>query len=342
MTKKIVCLPVAGNENPYQHLMMDALKSEGNEVIHGRTVKLFAITRTLRAHKKVDFIHFDWIHRYYITKYTNIIWLYGIFFFLDIVFAKLFFSKTQWIWTIHNIYPHIRGKKKYDQIVRSFFAARCKSVRVFSEITKEKVIREFLLKTPVNVIPEGSYVTYYKKIQHEGIQLKKEAEKFTFLYLGQIRKYKGLPELISAFQELENHENIRLIIAGKVLEQELHLFEKKCEGIQNIKFINEFIREEEIEAYYNLADIVVLPFRNVENSGSAILAMGFKKAILAPKIGVLEVRLKNQKDLLYNNLLTGLKKSLNYSKEELKVLGEKNYKALEDYQWVDFNKVFEN
>ena len=341
MTTKIVCLPVAGDENPYQQLMMNALQSDSNSVVHGVPSKLFAITRTLLKNKNVDFIHFDWIHRYYITKYERIIWIYGIFFFLDILFAKTFFPKSQWIWTIHNIYPHIRGKRKYDQIMRHFFVSRCKSIRVFSEMTKEKVLREFKIKVPVNVIPEGSYVEYYQKIRNEECVVKKEAKIFTFLYLGQIRAYKGIPELIKAFQELDHQEKIRLIIAGKAVEQELNFLEKECEAIDSIEFFNEFIKEEEISAFYDVADVVVLPFKNIENSGSAILAMGFKKAILAPKIGVLEKRLKNQKELLYEDLLTGMQKCLAYSKIELKIFGEKNFKSLENYKWSDFRKIFE-
>lgn len=340
MITKIVCLPVAGDENPYQKLMMDALQSDSNTVVHGVSSKLFAITRTLLKNKKADFIHFDWIHRYYITKYERIIWVYGIFFFLDIFFAKTFFPKTQWVWTLHNIYPHIRGKKKYDQIVRRFFASRCKSIRVFSEKTKEKVSREFQVKVPVNVIPEGSYIEYFQKIKNEECAVKKEPEKFTFLYLGQIRAYKGVLELIKAFSKLDDQEKIRLIIAGKALEQELYFLEEKCEAIENIELFNEFIKEEEISAFYDVADVVVLPFKNVENSGSAILAMGFKKAILAPEIGVLKKRLINQKELLYEDLLKGMQKCFTYSKEELKIFGEKNFNSLGNYKWSDFRKIF--
>ena len=340
MTTKIVFLPVAGDENPYQQLMMDALQSDSHSVVHGVSSKLFAITRTLLKNKKADFIHFDWIHRYYITKYERIIWVNGIFFFLDILFARTFFPRTQWIWTIHNIYPHIRGKKKYDQIVRRFFASRCKSVRVFSEKTKEKVSHEFQVKVPVNVIPEGSYVDYYQKIKSEECAVKKDSKRFTFLYLGQIRAYKGISELIKAFQELDEQKKIRLIIAGKTLDQELNLSEEEFKTIENIEFFNEFIKEEEISAFYDVADVVVLPFKNVENSGSAILAMGFKKAILAPKIGVLKKRLKNQEELLYEDLLTGMQKCFTYSKDELKIFGEKNFKSLEKYKWSDFRKIF--
>ena len=69
--------------------------------------------------------------------------------------------------------------------------------------------------------------------------------------------------------------------------------------------------------------------------------MGFKKAILAPKIGVLKKRLKNQEELLYKDLQKGMQKCLTFSNEELKIIGEKNFKSLENYKWSDFKKIFE-
>ena len=41
--------------------------------------------------------------------------------------------------------------------------------------------------------------------------------------------------------------------------------------------------------------LITLGFENIENSGSIILAMGFKKVIIAPNIGVIPDRLNNQK-----------------------------------------------
>ncbi len=69
--------------------------------------------------------------------------------------------------------------------------------------------------------------------------------------------------------------------------------------------------------------------------------MGFKKAVIAPKMGVLSERLKNQTELLYTEspeqLFDVLKKM---TKEQLEQIGEKNYHSLSKHNWSDFAKAF--
>ena len=72
--KRILCLPVAGEANPYQKLMMDGLRKRGHIVTHGKNKKVFSILRSL-IRGSFDVIHFDWIHQYYLTRFTYFGWL---------------------------------------------------------------------------------------------------------------------------------------------------------------------------------------------------------------------------------------------------------------------------
>jgi len=86
-----------------------------------------------------------------------------------------------------------------------------------------------------------------------------------------------------------------------------------------------------------------LPFNNIENSGSAILAMGFKKIVVAPKIGVLPDRLIKQKDFLYkDNLKEILLKIIQSENHELAEYGKKNFNELKKHNWLSFGKYFIN
>ncbi|WP_445725692.1 glycosyltransferase, partial [Flavobacterium sp.] len=165
-----------------------------------------------------------------------------------------------------------------------------------------------------------------------------EENDFVYLYLGFIKPYKGIEELISAFKSLKIN-NKKLIIAGNVLNKDYFnsIFEKN----KDILFVNKFIENDELQYFYNSANVVVLPFKKVENSGSAILAMGFKKVVVAPKMGVLLKRLVNQQEFLYceGQLINKLKLAYE-NKDALDKFGKLNFEELEKNNWEDFNTFF--
>jgi glycosyltransferase involved in cell wall biosynthesis len=117
---------------------------------------------------------------------------------------------------------------------------------------------------------------------------------------------------------------------------------KSISNDPNILIHEGFISDDDLQYYFNSSDIAVLPFNRIENSGSAILAMGFKKPIISPRTGVIKNRLSLQDMLLYED--GGLKKSLQKAdlmdSEQLQRLGEKNYTALREHAWEDFSSCF--
>ncbi|MCF6298176.1 MAG: UDP-N-acetylglucosamine 2-epimerase [Flavobacteriaceae bacterium] len=87
---------------------------------------------------------------------------------------------------------------------------------------------------------------------------------------------KGVQNLIDEFSKIK--KNIQLIIAGQIMSQ--GYFDKIQSSIHKlndnrIHLKDTFIPIEQLQVYYNAADIVILPFDKVENSGSEIMAMGF-------------------------------------------------------------------
>jgi glycosyltransferase involved in cell wall biosynthesis len=339
---KIACLPVAGIENPYQFLMIEGLQSE--EYItakNGVHDKFFGIIRTAIVDKP-DYIHFDWETSYYYRKSFWMTILSIPVFMLQILIVK-YVLKCKLVWTSHNIVPHDAKHIKTHRFCRRFFASQMHWIRLFSDKSIEKASKEFKVnKNKFVVCPEGSYVDYYSNFASKNESRNKlgiKEDEFVFLYLGMIKPYKGIEKLIKAFKEL-NLNNSKLIIAGKVLHQKY--FETIFTNQSNIEFHNKFIQEKEIQYYYNASNVVVLPFNKIENSGSIILAMGFNKVVIAPKIGILEERLSQQKEFLFkteNDLTDYLKKS--YKKREtLDLIGQLNKKELEKHNWSDFAKFF--
>jgi len=116
----------------------------------------------------------------------------------------------------------------------------------------------------------------------------------TILFFGRITPYKGLEYLIAAFRQvLARREDYHLIIAGRVDRCEEY-WRAIREGIREevqkgqILLRDEFIPDEETEVYFKAADALVLPYRNIYQSGVLFLGHSFGLPVLAADVGSLK------------------------------------------------------
>ncbi len=344
MNKKFIyCSPVAGNNNPYQHLMMQGLRRAGLEIQHGASDKFFALLKTAIQHRP-DYLHLDWLHQYYLRRKEWMTWVQFPFFVAEVFIIRKIL-RVRLVWTLHNIFPHDWPTHGPYQWGRQYFAAQCEWIRVFDEGTVSRASRA--LKVPAEkfqVVPEGSYVGYYPDQTDREAARKKlglPKDKRIFLYLGLIKPYKGVLELVETFRECRL-SNVLLVIAGRAMDP--GYWQKVQAKAQHSSVILKegFVPDEELQYYFHAADVAVLPFQRIENSGSAILAMGFCKPVIAPREGVLKSKLCRQDKLLYEDggLKNVLKESARMTPEELRNIGQRNYEALKKYRWEDFASCF--
>jgi D-inositol-3-phosphate glycosyltransferase len=116
----------------------------------------------------------------------------------------------------------------------------------------------------------------------------------TMLFFGNIAPYKGLEYLTAAFTELSNeNRSYRLIIAGrpkgsedywKTIQQSIAT-NGTCDRI--IERI-EYIPDEETELYFKAADVLVLPYTRVFQSGVLFLGYSFGLPAVAADVGNLK------------------------------------------------------
>jgi glycosyltransferase involved in cell wall biosynthesis len=100
------------------------------------------------------------------------------------------------------------------------------------------------------------------------------------LFVGRIRKYKGVENLIDAFTRLKI-KDVQLIVAG---EGKLDV-----KSDASVRVINRWLEESEIAALIKNAEVVVFPY--IEASQSGILpycVRGNKKVVVTPLPGLLE------------------------------------------------------
>jgi len=166
---------------------------------------------------------------------------------------------------------------------------------VHTEQMKGELVREFGVKeTNVIVIPFGINNAVPNTARTSGEarqQLGLRDREKVLLFFGNITPYKGLEYLIQAFQDVRTGlGECRLLIAGRLKCSETYwsmLQEKMGEGVRAGRIVlrAEFIPDEETELYFKAADVLVLPYRHVYQSGVLFLGYSFGLPVLCADVG---------------------------------------------------------
>jgi glycosyltransferase involved in cell wall biosynthesis len=116
----------------------------------------------------------------------------------------------------------------------------------------------------------------------------------TLLFFGNIAPYKGLEYLVAAFIELSKKSgDYRLIIAGRLKGCEDYwsriqqMISSSGVGDRVIQRI-EYIPDEQTELYFKAADVLVLPYTHVFQSGVLFLGYSFGLPVIAADVGALK------------------------------------------------------
>ena len=120
------------------------------------------------------------------------------------------------------------------------------------------------------------------------IELGFEPESLVLLFFGYVRKYKGLDVLIEAFPSiLAENPYARLLIVGEFYDDPKPYMEQinKLKIEDKVRVINQFVPNEEVARYYQVSDVVILPYRSATQSGILNIAYGFYKPVIVTDVG---------------------------------------------------------
>lgn len=341
---KIYCFPHTTDANPYQQLMMEGLRRAGLEVDYGHQHRLFG--PLLTALRPGEYLHFDWPERFYFRRSGLLTAINGWVFVLQLLFIRKVLGKKI-IWTLHNLSPHIGLHPRTSRAVYSRLGRwGVDKVRVFADSSRIRLREIFgIPRQRVIVVPEGDYTDYYtdRRSRSEArAELSMDESDFILLQLGSIRPYKGILETIEHFKNYHFERPWHYYIVGAAWDEAYtRQVVAAAAGDERIHIEPHQVEEADLDRYFNAADAVICPYNKIENSGAVILAMGFRKAVVAPRIGVLPERLSSQPELLYvTSPREALVKLDQLSHEELHAIGQRNYLAVRQHRWEDFAICF--
>ena len=135
----------------------------------------------------------------------------------------------------------------------------------------------------VRVIHHGAFDYLTRLPEEKPLPVELEgAEGPVILFFGLLRPYKGIDTLLEAFRDVAGAE---LWIVGNPrmdLEPLRHL---AAEAPGRVRFLTRFVEDAEIPAIMRRADIVALPYRDIEHSGVLYAALAFGKPLVLSAVG---------------------------------------------------------
>lgn len=268
---------------PYNSLLYSSLRALGVHVCEYRTRYL------LQGH--VDIWHIHWPESLLEIKTHSSAWFSAQKYRLLLKIAHARGIKL--VWTIHDLVPH---DVVYPRIEWPFWHDVIEGVDGVIALTQKglDLARDrypHLQKIPAFVIPHGHFRDVYPKTvsREEARRILNIAPSTRVIgYFGQVRPYKNVPRLIQAFRQLPDAD-VRLLVCGRISKRTGGGDEIVAAAASDprIQLELRYIRPEEIQLYTLAADLMVFPYSEILNSGSAILALSYDRPIAVPNLGAL-------------------------------------------------------
>jgi len=196
------------------------------------------------------------------------------------------------IWTVHNLSSHEHPYPRLEAWFWKAFLPRVDGYISLSETGREVAQKHFppLRNIPGFVVLLGHYRGQYRDDinsteARRALDLAPTAK--VLLFIGKVRPYKNVPQLIRAFRQFRDPDAV-LCIAGlpnsPALRSEI---ETEAAADARVRCELAFVPDDMVQVFLRASDVVVLPYRDILNSGSAVLGLSFDRPVLVPRRGAL-------------------------------------------------------
>lgn len=248
--------------------------------------------------KKPDILHFQWLPFLEFSSIEKYI----------LKWYRFTCRGTRFYFTVHNIYPHNFNdvqKKKYrkrflqiDSLITGYLV-HLRSTEV--ELQREYKIR----KEKIHVAYHGIYKAETPKIHSESPL----DGRIRLILYGSQSNYKGTDIFIDALKEIPKSylKKISVKIIGQTEKQ---LYDRCISDAHKlgVNWINNFVEDSELYQAIEESDLIILPYRNITQSGVLLLALSFVKPILTSDLQPFKETLEGYPDEYF--FKTGNSKSL--------------------------------
>lgn len=247
-------------------------------------------------------------------------------------------------WTLHNLIDHdatdlqkelcIYTHRKMAKVSDIIYVHTLNSGRLLSEQCGwDLTTKSYLLEHPLY----DDFLSIGDPVLPKEIDSIKLKGKKVLVCLGMIKPYKGVPELLKAFDQYSRkypHNSLFLIIGGKVYDSVVKSAMDQLDEFTRgrLILIDRRLSDAEMSALLRLANASITPYRKILISGSFYLSTTFGKPTIAPNLGMFQELIKDgETGFLYDGTVDGLTDSLRriseVSNDHLAKIGDSNLAA---------------
>jgi glycosyltransferase involved in cell wall biosynthesis len=172
--------------------------------------------------------------------------------------------------TMHNVMRRERSAQK----VAAAFAAVIVHTRAGAELLGEGA--------RVHVIPHGAFA--HLTAQPDELPLPPELAAVgrpVVLNFGVVREYKGVDVLLEAFRDVPDAD---LWVVGRPLGVSMERL-RRLAPPGRVRFVERYVSDAELPAFFRRADLLALPHRSVDVSGVLFAGLAFGKAMVLSDVG---------------------------------------------------------
>lgn len=183
--------------------------------------------------------------------------------------ARLAITRTPVVRTLHNL-ERPSGISRREDLALALF---------------ERMTDLVVLINPVGEAPEGKrsvrilhghYRDWYSRFPQP------ETVEGQLGYTGLIRRYKGVEGLVAAFRALTRTPASLRIGGRPSTDEQKSEIEQAAADDERIETTLRFLSDQELVDVVRTSQVVVLPYRHMHNSGSALAALSLDRPVLVP------------------------------------------------------------
>lgn len=338
---KVLFLPDYSEANAYQRSLSASLEALGVQVRADptRSRRMLPVSEALLRTGRPDIIHVHWTEPY-IARRGSVSRVKARRTLLELRLAKR--AGVGVVWTAHDLFRHDKSEDPAElAFMRSLFRLADKVI-VHCEAAAEGLLAALHLppaeRGRVAVIRHGHYRGAYPDTMTRAqarAELGLGVDARVIAFVGWVRSYKGVIELIEAFAGLDEPD-ARLLIAGRAVDSDYS--ERVTAGAdrdERVRLDLGFVPDARLQVYLRAADVVATPFLEIFTSGSVLLAMSFERAVIAPRRGCVVDTLDDGGSVLYDvDDPQGLEGALRVAMDaDLEAMGRHNGARIELFDW---------
>lgn len=192
------------------------------------------------------------------------------------------------VFVCHNAWPH-EGFPFAPRLTRFALGTADLLIALSDPVAAE--LRRLLPKTSVSVIPLPAVSVLEPKPDSSPDSWRRRIDAppgaKVVLFFGNVRPYKGVRDLIDAFPQVTASTNAVLVVAGTFFES-MDDYRARVEELgigASVRLFDEYVPNEDVTTLFELADLLVLPYRSASQSGVIPVAATMRKPVVATAVG---------------------------------------------------------